>query len=121
MAIFGRFTQRAQRAVAAAQQAAVLLHQPYVGTEHILLGLLKEPGPVVAEVLPENVNYQSVLEQVRLLLGEGSTQNASMLELTRAAKRFWKAAFWRAAACITAMWAQSISGLRCSRRAKAWP
>lgn len=45
MAIFGRFTQRAQRAVAAAQQAAVLLHQPYVGTEHILLGLLKEPGP----------------------------------------------------------------------------
>ena len=46
MAIFGRFTQRAQRAVAAAQQAAVLLHQPYVGTEHILLGLLKEPGPV---------------------------------------------------------------------------
>ena len=87
MAIFGRFTQRAQRAVAAAQQAAVLLHQPYVGTEHILLGLLKEPGPVVAEVLPENVNYQSVLEQVRLLLGEGSTQNASMLELTPRSKK----------------------------------
>lgn len=31
MAIFGRFTQRAQRAVAAAQQAAVLLHQPMWG------------------------------------------------------------------------------------------
>lgn len=44
MPIFGRFTQRAQRAVAAAQQAAVSLHQPYVGTEHLLLGLLKEPG-----------------------------------------------------------------------------
>ncbi|MDO4350290.1 MAG: ATP-dependent Clp protease ATP-binding subunit [Eubacteriales bacterium] len=85
--MFGRFTQRAQRAVAAAQQAAVLLHQPYVGTEHILLGLLKEPGPVVAEVLPENVNYQSVLDHVRLLLGEGTTQNAGMLELTPRSKK----------------------------------
>ena len=44
MPIFGRFTQRAQRAVAAAQQAAVSLHQPYVGTEHLLLALTKESG-----------------------------------------------------------------------------
>ena len=87
MAIFGRFTQRAQRAVAAAQQAAVLLHQPYVGTEHLLLGLLKEPGPVVAEALPENVNYDTVMEQVRTLLGEGNTQRASMLELTPRSKK----------------------------------
>ena len=76
MAIFGRFTQRAQRAVAAAQQAAVLLHQPYVGTEHILLGLLKEPGPVVADVLPADVNYDTVLERVRALLGEGFAARA---------------------------------------------
>ena len=82
MAIFGRFTQRAQRAVAAAQQAAVLLHQPYVGTEHILLGLLKEPGPVVADVLPADVNYDTVLERVRTLLGEGNMQSGGMLELT---------------------------------------
>ena len=82
MAIFGRFTQRAQRAVAAAQQAAVLLHQPYVGTEHILLGLLKEPGPVVADVLPADVNYDTVLERVRTLLGEGNVQSGGMLELT---------------------------------------
>ena len=87
MAIFGRFTQRAQRAVAAAQQAAVLLRQPYVGTEHLLLGLLKEPGPVVAEALPDNVNYDTVMEQVRTLLGEGSTQRASMLELTPRSKK----------------------------------
>ena len=102
MAIFGRFTQRAQRAVAAAQQAAVLLHQPYVGTEHILLGLLKEPGPVVSEVLPAEVNYETVLERVRSLLGEGNIQSGGMLERPRAAKRFWRAAFWKAASCITA-------------------
>ena len=52
MPIFGRFTQRAQRAVAAAQQAAVSLHQPYVGTEHLLLGLLKEPGDLITQLLP---------------------------------------------------------------------
>ena len=87
MAIFGRFTQRAQRAVAAAQQAAMLLHQPYVGTEHILLGLLKEPGPVVSEVLPEGVNYETVLERVRTLLGEGNMQSGGMLELTPRSKK----------------------------------
>ena len=87
MAIFGRFTQRAQRAVAAAQQAAILLHQPYVGTEHILLGLLKEPGPVVSEVLPAEVNYETVLERVRSLLGEGNIQSGGMLELTPRSKK----------------------------------
>ena len=87
MAIFGRFTQRAQRAVAAAQQAAVLLHQPYVGTEHILLGLLKEPGPVISDVLPEGVNYETVLERVRTLLGEGNLQSGGMLELTPRSKK----------------------------------
>ncbi|MEG0269799.1 MAG: Clp protease N-terminal domain-containing protein, partial [Clostridia bacterium] len=60
MPIFGRFTQRAQRAVAAAQQAAVALHQPYVGTEHILLGLLKEPGPMIVDLLPKAVTYDAV-------------------------------------------------------------
>ena len=53
MAIFGRFTQRAQRAISEAQQAALELKQPYVGTEHFLLGLLKEPGPLVGKLLPE--------------------------------------------------------------------
>ena len=73
MAIFGRFTQRAQRAVAAAQQAAVLL--------------LKEPGPVVSEVLPAEVNYETVLERVRSLLGEGNIQSGGMLELTPRSKK----------------------------------
>jgi len=87
MPIFGRFTQRAQRAMAAAQQAAVKLHQPYVGTEHLLLGLLKEPGPVIADALPENVNYDTVFEQVKTLLGEGNVQKAGMLELTPRSKK----------------------------------
>ena len=47
MPIFGRFTQRAQRAIAAAQEAAVKLHQSYVGTEHILLGILAQDTSTV--------------------------------------------------------------------------
>ena len=87
MAIFGRFTQRAQRAVTYAQQAAVSLHQPYVGTEHLLLGLLKDPGPVIAGALPSNVTYDTVMEQVRSLLGEGKMEKSGMLELTPRSKK----------------------------------
>ena len=42
MAIFGRFNERAQRVIAAAQQYAADLGQGYVGSEHFLLALLKE-------------------------------------------------------------------------------
>ncbi|MEG2315297.1 MAG: ATP-dependent Clp protease ATP-binding subunit, partial [Clostridia bacterium] len=87
MAIFGRFTQRAQRAVSAAQQAAVALKQPYVGTEHILLGLLKEPGPMMTGLLPEGVTYDMVFAHVRELLGEGARQQNGMLELTPRSKK----------------------------------
>ena len=41
MPIFGRFTQKAQQTLALAQRIAAELQQPYVGTEHILLALLK--------------------------------------------------------------------------------
>ncbi len=87
MPIFGRFTQRAQRAIAAAQQAAVALHQPYVGTEHILLGLLKEPGPMISGLLPEEVNYNNVFERVHTLLGDGNQAAGGMLELTPRSKK----------------------------------
>ncbi len=42
MAMFGRFTERAQKAILLAQEEAKDLRHNYVGTEHILLGLLKE-------------------------------------------------------------------------------
>ena len=87
MAIFGRFTQRAQQAVAFAQQAAVTLKQHYVGTEHILLGLLKEPGPMLEKLLPEGVDYDATLSKVRELVGEGNSPISGMLELTPRSKK----------------------------------
>ena len=87
MPIFGRFTQRAQQAIAAAQQAAVLLRQPYVGTEHILLGLLKEPGPMIAELLPEQVTYAAILEKVKALSQGEENFTGGLLELTPRSKK----------------------------------
>jgi ATP-dependent Clp protease ATP-binding subunit ClpC len=87
MAIFGRFSPRAQQAVAFAQQAAVALKQRYVGTEHLLLGLLKEPGPIMEGLLPEGVNYDTVMEKVRDIVGEGDSPVSGMLELTPRSKK----------------------------------
>jgi len=86
MAIFGRFTQRAQQTIAYAQQASVALKQQYVGTEHILLGLLKNPDPTMARLLPEQVTYAAVMERVRDL-GEGTAAVRGILELTPRSKK----------------------------------
>ena len=87
MAIFGRFTQRAQRAISEAHQAAIELKQAYVGTEHFLLGLLKEPGPMVAELLPDEVTYDKVMERIRTVLGEGKHIPNGHVELTPRSKK----------------------------------
>ncbi len=87
MPIYGRFTQRAQQAVAYAQQAAVALRQHYVGTEHLLLGLLRDPGPMLSELLPEEITYDTVLAKVRELIGEGDATGGGMLELTPRSKK----------------------------------
>ncbi len=85
MAIFGRFTERAQRALASAQRAAAEMQQPYVGTEHILLGLLREGDmpPTIAERVTEDA--------VRELISSGSeTQllaGSPRFELTPRAKK----------------------------------
>ncbi len=87
MAIFGRFTQRAQRALSVAQKTALQLRQPYVGTEHLLLGLLKDPAPMVAEHLPKEVTFEGVFDRVKTVLGEGTKPASNMLELTPRSKK----------------------------------
>ena len=87
MAIFGRFTQRAQRAISEAHQAAIELKQPYVGTEHFLLGLLKDPGPMVGNLLPEHITYDSVMERVRTILGQGKHTPSGRIDMTPRSKK----------------------------------
>ena len=53
MAFFARFTERAQRALIYSQEEARNLGHNYVGTEHLLLGLLREGEGAAAKILPE--------------------------------------------------------------------
>ncbi len=64
MPIFGRFTQKAQQTLALAQKIGAELQQPYVGTEHLMLALLKLNASVPAAV-SARMSYDSVTEELR--------------------------------------------------------
>ena len=64
MPIFGRFTQKAQQTLALAQRIAADLQQPYVGTEHILLALLKGNASV-PKAVSERMSFESVTEELK--------------------------------------------------------
>ena len=64
MALFGRFTERAQRAFNAAQMAAAELHRPVISTEHVLLGLLKDENNVPDAIMLK-VGYEEMIEAIR--------------------------------------------------------
>src|ERR1019366_8492615 len=67
-----RFTERAQRVILIAQEEAKRLNHDYVGTEHILLGLIALGEGVAAQVLANlGVRLDIVREEVISLLGEG--------------------------------------------------
>ncbi|MBE5786993.1 MAG: ATP-dependent Clp protease ATP-binding subunit [Clostridiales bacterium] len=85
MAIFGRFNEKAQRVIGAAQQAAVELRQPYVGSEHFLMGLLREARSD-APALPDNVIPETVREAIRQITGTGNF-SGGQLELTPRVKK----------------------------------
>ena len=64
MPIFGRFTQRAQQTLLLAQRIAAELQQSYVGTEHLLLALLKSNANV-PEAVSARMSYESVLDELK--------------------------------------------------------
>ena len=70
---FERFTEGAQQALAIAQEEAKRLGQNYVGTEHLLLGLLKSgDGPAASALAQQGVTAQRVEELVDRLIGKGN-------------------------------------------------
>ena len=63
---FEKFTDKARKVLVLAQDEARALHQPYVGTEHILLGLIKEKDGLAAQALDRlNVKYDDVVSNIR--------------------------------------------------------
>ena len=86
--MFERFTERARRVVVLAQEEARLLNHDYIGTEHILLGLLHEGEGVGAKALHElGVSLEAVREEVESIVGQGQAEAVGQLGFTPRAKR----------------------------------
>jgi prophage maintenance system killer protein len=86
--MFRRFTDRARRAVQLAQEEARLLNHNYVGTEHLLLGLLREGEGVAAKALGSlGISIEAVRAQVEELIGHGESAPAGHLPFTPRAKK----------------------------------
>jgi ATP-dependent Clp protease ATP-binding subunit ClpC len=85
---FERFTDKARNVLALAQEEARALKQPYVGTEHLLLGLLREREGIAAQALGNlNITYEQVLEQVRGIIEVDPNAPSGHLSFTPRVKR----------------------------------
>jgi hypothetical protein len=86
--MFERFTDRARRVVVLAQEEARLLNHDYIGTEHILLGLVHEQQGVAARALTElGVSLEAVRAEVRQTIGQGKSPPAGHIPFTSRAKK----------------------------------
>jgi ATP-dependent Clp protease ATP-binding subunit ClpC len=86
--MFERFTDRARRVVVLAQDEARMLNHNYIGTEHILLGLIHENEGVGAKALESmGVTLDAVRDQVRDIIGEGNQAPTGHIPFTPRAKK----------------------------------
>ncbi len=86
--MFERFTDRARRVVVLAQEEARLLNHNYIGTEHILLGLIHEGEGVAAKALESlSISLEAVREQVQDIIGQGSSSPSGHIPFTPRAKK----------------------------------
>jgi ATP-dependent Clp protease ATP-binding subunit ClpC len=86
--MFERFTDRARRVVVLAQEEARLLNHSYIGTEHILLGLIHEGEGVAAKALESlNISLEAVRSQVEEIIGQGGSSPSGHIPFTPRAKK----------------------------------
>ena len=86
--MFERFTDRARRVVVLAQEEARLLNHNYIGTEHILLGLIHEGEGVAAKALESlGISLEAVRSQVEELIGQGGSSPSGHIPFTPRAKK----------------------------------
>ena len=85
--MFERFTDRARRVVVLAQEEARMLGHNYIGTEHILLGLLHESEGVAAKTLESlGIRLEAVRQQVEEIIGQGQQAPSGHIPFTPRAK-----------------------------------
>src|SRR2546421_6813788 len=86
--MFERFTDRARRVVVLAQEEARMLNHGYIGTEHILLGLIHEGGGVAAKALESlGIRLEAVRQQVEEIIGQGQQAPSGHIPFTPRAKK----------------------------------
>ncbi len=86
--MFERFTEKARRVVVYAQEEARMLNQNYIGTEHLLLGLIREEEGVAYKALTNlGINLIDVRLQVEDLIGKGVSTQVGHIPFTPRAKK----------------------------------
>ena len=86
--MFERFTDRARRVVVLAQVEARMLNHDYIGTEHILLGLIHEGEGVAAKALESlGISLDAVRQQVEEIIGQGQQAPSGHIPFTPRAKK----------------------------------
>ena len=86
--MFERFTDRARRVVVLAQEEARMLSHNYIGTEHILLGLIHEGEGVAAKALESlGISLEAVRAQVEEIIGQGQQAPSGHIPFTPRAKK----------------------------------
>jgi ATP-dependent Clp protease ATP-binding subunit ClpC len=86
--MFERFTDRARRVVVLAQEEARILNHDYIGTEHLLLGLVHEGEGVAARALTSlGISLHGVREQVEEIIGPGKSAPSGHIPFTPRAKK----------------------------------
>src|SRR6476659_10928878 len=86
--MFERFTDRSRRVVVLAQEEARMLNHNYIGTEHLLLGLIHEGHGVAAKALESlGISLETVRQQVEQIIGRGSQEPRGHIPFTPRAKK----------------------------------
>ena len=86
--MFERFTDRARRVVVVAQEEARILNHNYIGTEHLLLGLIRESEGVAAKALESlGISLEAVRHQVEETIGQGQGPQQGHIPFTPRAKK----------------------------------
>ena len=86
--MFERYTDRARRVVVLAQEEARMLNHNYIGTEHILLGLIHEGEGVAAKALESlGISLDAVRQQVEEIIGQGQQAPSGHIPFTPRAKK----------------------------------
>ena len=85
--MFERFTERARQVVVLAQGEARTLRHNYIGTEHLLLGLLREDGAAARALDEFDVTFEEVQAQVARIIGQGDEVTRGQIPFTPRAKK----------------------------------